>query len=1008
MPLTIAELRALDQLSQQVLDLPPDERAAWIDALPPPHERLAPLLRTNLLSGDAADGVETADFLGALPTFEAASNATDPDGKPAAGERVGPYRLLRMLGEGGMSSVWLAERVDGMLQRQVALKLPHRYLLDRGLAARMQRERDILAGLNHDHIARLYEAGVDDQARPYLALEYVVGEPINIFCAGKQIDLSGRVRLMVQVALAVAHAHANLVVHRDLKPNNILVTAGDAAPRVKLLDFGIAKLLTSDEQATNAPDLTQTLGRAMTPDYASPEQLLEQPVTTASDIYSLGVVLYEVVTGEKPYKLKRQSAAALAEAVIHADVMRPSKRSAEGKRAQESRQIAGDLDAIILKALKPVPADRYATASALADDLERFLARQPVMAQPDSVVYRAQRFVQRHALATGAGAAVSIALIAGITVALWQAREARLENNKTKAVKDFLIGIIRVGAVDQTDARLRRMQPIGDVLLDAAKSMPGQFADQPALRSEIQGLLGEALADLSMNDSARTLREARFAELTARGAPLIERVGAQVDLALTLFVSNEQARSGELLVDAVAALERSDEPAGQRLLASALRALSEAKVQRRVGLSGVPDAARAVRISERLDPGSKDHIAGLSQLGYAYASLPEIDAGAVDAAFEKAIELAKRLPPAERAYEAAVRFRYAEAQYPLRRSARAREQLTEGLAIVERTSGSETFRWAFTAVGLADSLARSGETARAFDMFERVVRAYSNVRGEIDPMFISRARALYASALVAFGRLADSDRISALGFEPYRGSGKRFPNQLFTPVTRRAQVLLALGDYRQAEKIIRDLLSALPTGQVSRQTTELSYAERLLAQSLMHQGRHAEAQSQLKEIIAIDVNVPNHFISNSTSSSLVLARSYIEQGRLAEAETEINALVGILEKVAEDEVAVSRPSAAQLESLVGMLRLKRGDAVAATVHFQRSIDILVSRVSPAAPVLASARADLALALVRSGDREQATALAQQAREAFAQHPAVGPHLRQSLVDVEKVLSRPSR
>ncbi len=844
MPISITELQTLDKLLQEALDIPLPQRAAWIDELLPPHDRLAPLLRANLLNDNKLNGVETSDFLDALPTFAPLKNYQND---PTATERIGPYRLVRMLGEGGMSSVWLAERVDGTLRREVALKLPHRHLLDRGLAARMQRERDILAGLNHDHIARLYDAGVDDAGRPYLALEYVVGAPINQFCAGAKLDLDSRLKLMVQVARAVAHAHANLVVHRDLKPNNILVTTGDTAPRVKLLDFGIAKLLTRVESPHEAaPDLTQLLGRALTPDYASPEQLLEQPVTTASDIYSLGVVLYEVVTGEKPYKLKRQSAAGLADAVIHTDVIRPSKRSAVSKRPEESRRIVGDLDAIILKALKPDPADRYATASALADDLERFLARQPVMAQPDSVAYRTRRFVQRHALATGACVAVSIALIAGATVALWQAHEARLENSKTKAVKDFLVGIIRVGAVDQTDARLRRMQPIGDVLLDAAKSMPERFADQPALRAEIQGLLGEALADLSMNDSARTLREARYAELTARSAPMIERMSAQVDLALTLFMTNEQARSGELLRDAVATLERANDPAAQRLQASALRALSEAKLQRRTGESGVPDAARAVRISERLDRGSKDHIAGLSQLGYAHASLPEIDAGAVDAAFETAIELAKRLPPAERAYEAAVRFKYAEAQYPLRRSARAQEQLSEGLAIVERTSGSETFRWAFTAVGLANLLARSGETERAFDMFERVVRAYGNVRGEIDPMFISRARALYASALVDFGRLADSDRISAIGFEPYRSAGRRFPNQLFTPVTRRAQVLLALGEYRQSERILRDLLAEVPAGQVSRRTTELSFGERLLAQTLMYQGRHAEAQSLLK------------------------------------------------------------------------------------------------------------------------------------------------------------------
>jgi serine/threonine-protein kinase len=1005
MPLTLEQLQSLDDLLQTALDLPHAARASWIDALPAPHNALAPLLRAHLLAKDIVGQEETADFMGALPTIPAlAAQRNDP----LPGERIGPYVLVRALGEGGMSSVWLAERADGTLKREVALKLPHRHLLDRGLAARMQRERDILAALNHDHIARLYDAGVDHDGRPYLAIEYVVGEPINAYCRTHALDLAARVRLTVQVARAIAHAHANLIVHRDLKPNNILVSETDGEARVKLLDFGIAKLL-GREEGGSASDLTQVLGRALTPDYASPEQMREEPITTASDIYSLGVVLYEVVTGEKPYKLKRQSASALAEAVMNADVTWPSRRVGNNTAAnvpvRDARRIEGDLDAIIMKALKAQPEDRYATASALADDLERFLAHQPVLAQPDSWAYRARRFVQRHALATGAGAAVLIALLAGAGLALWQAREARLETAKTQAVKDFLLGIITVGNVDQQDAMARRKQPIGDVLLDAAKTMPQKFADQPEIRAEIQGLLGTAMADLSMNDSARTLREARFAELDSGGASLIERMSAQVDLALTLFMTNEQARSSELLVDAIAKLERVNERAAQKLLATALRALSEAKVQRRAGVSGVPDAARAAGISEQLEPGSKDHIAGLSQLGYAHAAQPKVDTAAVDAAFKNAIELAKQLPPAERAYEATVRFKYAEAQYPMRRSVRAQEELSEGLAIIERTSGSDTFRWAFTAVGLANSLARSGETARAFDMFERVVRAYGNVRGEIDPMFISRARALYASALVDFGRFADSDRISAIGYEPYRGPGKRFPNQLFTPVTRRAQVLLALGDYRQAERVVRDLLEALPAGQVSRQTTELSYAERLLAQTLMHQGKYAEAQKLLKDNVVPGDSPGNRFNSNSNFSRMMLARSYLEQGRLDDARREVGELRGIMDRIEPDEIAYTRAAAAQLESLAGDLKLKASQHDAAAGHFRRAIELMLPRQHADSPHLAAARADLALALASQGKRAEARGLADQARAAFAKHPSVAPHLKQSLAKVDRLLGR---
>ena len=998
MPLTIAELQMLDRLLQQALDLPLNERAAWIAALPPPQSALAPLLRANVLAADAPDGVETADFLDALPTFPSLSR---PGDDPAIGERVGPYRLIRMLGEGGMSSVWLAEREDGTLRREVALKLPHRHLLDRGLAARMQRERDILASLNHDNIARLYDAGVDEAGRPYLALEFVKGSPISTYCGESHVDLNGRIRLMIQVARAVAHAHANLVVHRDLKPNNILVASGDPVPGVKLLDFGIAKLLMRDEQATQGPDLTQMLGRALTPDYASPEQLREQPVTTASDIYSLGVVLYEVLTGEKPYKLKKQSAAALAEAVIHADVTRPSRRATQGKHFHDAGRLAGDLDAIIMKALKPAPAERYATASALADDLERYLAHQPVLAQPDSVAYRTRRFVRRHALAVGAGAVVCVALIAGTTVALWQAQQARLETAKTRAVKDFLLSIISVGNVDQQDALLRQKQPIGDVLLDAARSMPSRFADQPEVRSEVQGLLGTALGDLSMYESARAIQEARLAELSARRAPLAERMQAQVDLATTLADSSDSPRGTALVQEAIDALgARSD--AGSRLvLAQALRASTVNKVERYDGTSGVEDATRALAITEALEPRSKTHVAALSLLGYAHANRRELPQAEI--AFEQAIELAHALPPSERAFEATVRLRYAEALIAGRFPMRALAQLNDALKIIEQTSGKDTFRWARTAVIAANLTAASGDAPRAIAMFEQVLRVYGKFGNELDPLFTSAVQAMFAQCLLEYGQFGDAQRLAQLAYAPYRGVSNASPGAVWLAASRHALVLQALGDYTESDNVLADALAAMHAANVSP-TSDILGGKRLLALNQMYRGHHAEAQALLNEVIAIDAAPAGRFVNQRNLARLALARSYLEQGKLDTAEKEIATMAGIIANLADDEIAVSRPAAAQLESLSGTLQLKRSDAGAAAGHFQRAIDLLLPRQHPQSPFLASARADLALALASKGGQAQAKPLAEQARAAFARHPAVGLHLRQSLMAAEKRLS----
>ncbi len=1003
MALTTAELQTLDRLTQQALDLPAAARANWIDALVPPESAFAPLLRSTLLAEVAEDGVATADFLGSLPAYPDRALA-GAGGDPARDDLVGPYRLVRTLGEGGMSSVWLAVRADGTHRREVALKLPHRHLLDRGLAARMLRERDILAALNDDHIARLYEAGVDGAGRPYLALEYVQGVPINTYCLDQKVRLDDRVRLMAQVARAVAHAHANLVVHRDLKPNNILVTTGDTVARVKLLDFGIAKLLAKDDQHSPAADLTQMLGRALTPDYASPEQLLEQPVTTASDIYSLGVVLYEVIAGEKPYKLKRQTAAGLADAVLHADIARPSRRCAQGKNAADARRIEGDLDAIVLKAMKPAAAERYATASALADDLERFLAHHPVLAQPDSLAYRARRFVRRHALAVSAGAAISIALIAGAAVAIWQAQQARLETAKTRAVRDFLQSIISVGSVDRQDALLRRKQPIGDVLLDAAKSLPGRFADQPEVRAELQGMLGTALGDLSMHESARAIQETRLAELNARDAPLAERMQAQVELATTLADTGERTRSNQLLQGAVDALAGRGDAAARRVLAQALRASSLAKVFRYDGTSGVEDAERAVAISAQVEPGSKNHVSGESLLGFAHANNRNL--AAAEQAFERAIELAHQLPPSERAFEADVRRRYGEALIPARLHGRALAQFQEALKVIEQTSGRDTFRWARTAVVAANLTAAAGDAPRAIELFGQALRVYDRFGSELDPLFVSAANAMFGSALAENGQFADAVRHARASHEPYRqATGNQQFNSVWLAATRYANVLHATGDYAQAEKLLVQALATARAVGISRANSDMTSGERLLALTLMARGRHAEAQAMLKEIIEVDGAPAGRFINQRNFSRLALARSYLDQGRLDDAQAEITILRGIIEGVAADEIAFSRPAAAQLASLQGTLSLKRGDANAAAEQYQRAIDILTPRQHPQSPHLANARADLALALAGRGDATGARALATQARAAFAQHPAVAPHLRQSLAAVEMLLAR---
>ncbi|MFN7395256.1 MAG: serine/threonine-protein kinase, partial [bacterium] len=410
-----ADWPRLNALLDEALSLPAPERAAWLRVLPAEHAALKDTLARLL---EVRAGIETGDFLGTLPKLEGAAGAGEevPDpGAAKAGDEVGPYRLVRELGEGGMGSVWLAERADGQLKRQVALKLP-RLSWARGLAERMARERDILATLEHPHIARLYDAGVDRLGRPWLALEYVRGRPIDEHARERALDTSARVRLLLQVCEAVAYAHGRLVIHRDLKPSNILVSDEGV---VKLLDFGIAKLALADGPAPPTA-LTERVGRAMTLDYASPEQLRGEALTTSSDVYSLGVVAYELLAGVRPGPVRRRGAGGPEPSAAFdggaAGAVPPSEaaaRAAGGRGAAAARGLRGNLDAIVRHAMAPDAAVRYAGAAALADEWRRHLEGREVLARPDGGLARLGRWEQRHRVASAVAGALALLLVGG-------------------------------------------------------------------------------------------------------------------------------------------------------------------------------------------------------------------------------------------------------------------------------------------------------------------------------------------------------------------------------------------------------------------------------------------------------------------------------------------------------------------------------------------------------------------------------------------------------------------
>jgi eukaryotic-like serine/threonine-protein kinase len=511
MDMSPATWNALSRLLDHALDLDPPQREAWVDGLSVDNPELVPLLR-KLLAAHASH--ETDDVLERLPSIGA--EVRSPIEGVGAGALVGPYRLKRELASGGMADVWLAERADGAFEREVALKLPRLTRLRRDLEVRFAHERDILARLEHPHIARFYDAGVTQDGLPYLAMEYVDGQPITQWCDEHKLDVAARLRLFAQVLDAVKFAHANLVIHRDLKPSNMLVTA-DA--QVRLLDFGIAKLLSDGEMARET-QLTQFAGRALTPEYASPEQIRGEPLTTATDVYSLGVVLYELLTGQRPYQLKLQSAAQLEQAILTVDPPRPSSvvsaEVAAARGTSESRfarALKGDLDTVVLEALAKEPAQRYATIAEFADDLRRHLAGQTVHARPASWSYRARKFIQRNRLAVGAAAAIGVALITASIISLWQAqraaeqaRIAELQANRADEVKQFVLSFFESSDIEQGGTR---QTTAVDLLKQARERLDTAPIADDATRVELLTTIGDGLFGLGdVELSASVLKEA--------------------------------------------------------------------------------------------------------------------------------------------------------------------------------------------------------------------------------------------------------------------------------------------------------------------------------------------------------------------------------------------------------------------------------------------------------------------------------------------------------------------
>ena len=708
-----------------------------------------------------------------------------------AGKIIGSYTVDRLLGQGGMGSVWLAHRSDGRFEGQAAVKFLNLALMGRGGAERFRREGQVLAKLVHPGIARLIDAGIVDGGQPYLMLEYVDGEPIDVWCDAHALDLESRVRVFVEVLRAVQYAHSNLILHRDLKPANILVTREG---RVKLLDFGIAKLLDDRTQGAQPTELTQLAGRAFTPEYAAPEQIRGEDVTTATDVYALGVLLYRLLSGEHPTALATVAAAEQLRAVIDSVPARLSvvvARTTHHSAAKHGRTVTlpakalrGDLDNIAAKALKKLPRERYATVGAFADDLERYLNDEPVTARPDSRSYRMRKFVQRHRLGVGAASATLLALIAGVIGTTWQAIEARRERDAAlfQAERAFAKGNLvnlMLGAIGSADRPLTQRE----ILERSVALIEKNFTGDPRIAVDL--LLPIAGQYLTLGDTAReyAVMQRAGAIATASGDPALiadvacntvetELVRNRVDLAQAQLTTGQRA---------LAQIQRPD-------LGTALACVqAEADLARKQG-----DLDRAIaRISEAIERA------------------------------ERAQRTRGNLYPKLLSFLGAVQHQHGDlvASYgTLKKEQRLAEQLG-------RTETADYLSGRRAEAGL---LMAFGEYVEAQGIVEAIVPRWSALTGdESVPAWLSNARGVL---MHKFGDLQGAQRELAAAAPRARAQGSVERALSIELVLTR--VLLELGRTDEAERLLTSIEAAGPprTVRSSLVTTPTVRAQLLLAQ----------------------------------------------------------------------------------------------------------------------------------------------------------------------------------
>ena len=904
------DLGRLSALLDEAIDLDKAARDAWLAALPEDVAGFGPTLR-ELLALQAA--AETGDILARPPLFtvpaacDAGATAFHPD------DTIGPYRLLRELAHGGMGEVWLAERSDGQLKRAVALKLPMLGIRRSVLVQRFARERDILGALAHPHIARLYDAGLADDGQPYLALEYVEGLPITAFCSGRKLDLRARVALLLQVMEAVQYAHGNLVIHRDLKPSNVLVTRPGAA---MLLDFGIAKLLQSEEAKAQETELTRLGGRSMTLDYAAPEQIIGAPISIATDVYALGVLLYEMTSGERPFNGDRH---AVERAILSQEPSRPKGAPA-------------DLATIIMKALKKRPGDRYATVNAFAEDLGRWERGEPVLAQPDSRWYRASKFISRHRTAVTAAAATLAIVIGATAVSVWEAERARQEAARALAVQDFLLDLFRTNTAAQPDPERARKTTARELLDLGATKLGSAMTGQRESRLILAETLGELYGELGLWPEASRLSAMHVAlarELRGAGDPRLASALVAHAHALDMRDRDSSTEVIPLLREAEGILDaRGDHTS---VLRARVHVLAAENLTDHSAADARVAAEHGVAIFRDYHPDDRGYVDALEIL--ARLEFRQGEHATAIATIERALALARTQQSSE--FRIAPLLRRAGEMNALAGNiGTATPLLREALATTERLHGEHNAGTVFVRLALARHLSATGRALEARELADRALADAAAPAGSDEPFQLQEARRMAFEVYWNQGDIASCRRLLAATFNDYGAN--------------------AVDSFEHADQLLNRAIIETEDGDFARARASLNAARAMAdrvgfgPQSLLgHFLAVQEIQLLLATGDARGALKSANLLDPPTSEAGLRARVLAAAGRPDEARRTIDAALRRLESAPEREWQID--SEADMQFVSGELYVHGGDCRSALPALERSADLYARAHVPASP-----------------------------------------------------------